>query len=273
MICYHGLKLILRLDMEAMMFKEQRQSMIRRLVDKNGSVKTRELCEIFNISRQTIRSDIDLLDYEGKVKKVYGGAIKISKTEEPSADDRKAKFRDEKKAIGKAASKYVKEGDTIFLDVSTTVNHMVPYLQGFKSLYVITNSIESAYLLKSNPNIRIFMVGGEVRVRDLACGGAQTIETLKDIYVDKSFFGLGGVSIQAGFTDYHITDSEVRRTVIQNSSQTFALFDKSKVNIVKIAKFADIDDIDLLISYNITDENFLEHLNDIGTKYIDAKMI
>ena len=255
------------------MFKENRHNKIIELINQQGSVKTSELCKIFNTPRQTIHHDLDILDEENKLKKVYGGAIRISKSEEPSIKTRRVKYRTEKNIIGRVASSFVNEKDTIFIDVSTTVYAMLPYITDLNKLTVITNSIEAAYVLGTQSKFDIYMVGGHVRTQDLACGGNSSLQMLKDIYVDKSFFGTGGISMVAGLTDYHFTDSEVRKIMIKNSNQSFVLFDSSKIETIAISKFADFEDIDQLISYDIRHHNFLQFLSKKKVKIIDAKKI
>jgi DeoR/GlpR family transcriptional regulator of sugar metabolism len=253
------------------LFKEDRQNKIIELVNQRGSVKTSELCDLFSTTRQTIHHDLELLDKEDKLKKVYGGAVRISRAEEPSIDTRRIQYQIEKNIIGRIASTFVDEKDTIFIDVSTTVHAMLPYLKDLNRLTIITNSIEAAYVLGSQPRFDIYMIGGHVRMQDLACDGNDSLEALQDIYVDKSFFGAGGISTTAGLTDYHFTDSEIRKIMIKNSSQSFVLFDASKIESITISKFADFEEIDRLISYNVWHKDFLQFLSKKDIHFIDAK--
>lgn len=253
------------------MFKEDRHNNILKLINQQGSVKTTELQKIFNTTRQTIHNDLDYLDQKGKLKKVYGGAILQTKSEEPSVDHRRVQNRIDKNVIGRVAASFVNEKDTVFLDVSTTVYAMFPYLLDFKDLTIITTSIEVAYTLGKQTSFEIHLVGGQVRNKDLGCVGSSTIQMLKDIYVDKSFFGTGGISLSAGLTDYHFSDSNVRKIMISNSTENFLLFDVSKIDVITISKFANLTDIDNFISYNLTDELFLNYFSEEGLNLIDAK--
>lgn len=253
------------------MLKDNRQFKILELVNKNGSIRTSELTELFQTTRQTIHNDLEDLSVDGKLKKVYGGAVRISKSEEPSMASRRIANRQAKNRIGYAASRFVMEKDTIFLDVSTTVNEMLPYLYEFDDLTIVTHSIEAAYLLSAQTDFDILMIGGHMRNKDFATEGNLVIDTLENIFVDKSFFGAGGVSLETGITDYHFTDSQIRRRLIENSSEVYVLFDSSKINTVTISKYADFKDIHRLITYNIQDHDFLRHLIEHDISYLDAK--
>lgn len=253
------------------MLKENRREKILTLLKEEGSVKTIELSKLFNTSRQTIHKDIDYLATVENIKKVYGGAVIKSKTNEPSLSVRRVEHITEKEHIGRIASEQIEENDTLFLDVGTTIAKLVPYLKSFQKLTVITNSIENAYLLGEAEHLDVIMIGGKIRSRDLASSSTHAVERLKNIYVDKAFLSVGGISVTAGYTDFHFDDSEVRRIMIQNATKSFILADASKVGVVTIAKFADLDEIDTLISYDIKDAELLSTFKELDLHYINAK--
>lgn len=253
------------------MLKENRREKILDLLKEQGSVKTIELSKLFNTTRQTIHKDIDYLATTHNVKKVYGGAVLESKTNEPSIHIRRVENVKEKERIGQVAVEQIEENDTLYLDVGTTVASLVPYLMQFQRLTIITNSVEIAYLLGEADHLTVIMIGGKIRSRDLASSSTHAVELLKNIYVDKAFLSAGGISITAGYTDFHMDDSEVRRVMIQNATKSFILADASKVGVVTIAKFADLDEIDTLISYDIKDSELLDKFKRLNLHYINAK--
>lgn len=253
------------------MLKEKRRKTIISILNQEGSVTTSDLCERFNTTRQTIHKDLEELQSQGKLKKVYGGAVSTSKFQEAPVGNRKIQNKDEKNRIGQAAASHVSDNDTIFLDASTTVAAMIPYLDQLNNLTVITYSIEIAYQLALLEKFNIHLIGGKVRSKDLACYNQNSFEQLENIFVDRSFFGTGGVSITAGFTDFHFSDSNIRRIMIENSNETFILFDRSKLDTITISKFADLNDIDHLISYNVTQTDFLVYCQQNHIDYLDAR--
>ncbi|MGP6147541.1 DeoR/GlpR family DNA-binding transcription regulator [Jeotgalibaca sp. A122] len=253
------------------MLKEERQEMILDYIKLYGSVKTAELTKSFNTTRQTIHNDLDILSEKGKLKRVHGGAVRISKSEEPSIEARRNSNLTDKTIIGQVAASFVNERDTIFLDVSTTVNEMIPHLLAYEHLTIVTYSLEAAYLLSKQTTFDIIMIGGRMRNRDLATEGTQTLQSLRNIFVDKCFLGAGGVSMVAGITDYHFSDSEIRKIMIQNATEAYILFDSSKINTITISKYVDFDTVHQLISYDIRDTDFLNFLNENQIPFIDAK--
>lgn len=242
------------------MMKLKRHEMILDMLLKEQSVKNIDLSNILNVSRQTIRNDIEYLDSIGKLKKVHGGAVIEKKSMEPSLESRRGKSLDEKQAIAEEAAKIIENGDTIYLDIGTTVSLMVPYLKDFDDLTVITNSIYLAYELGNEKNITVICSGGEIRSSELSLSGRMAMEQLGNYYVDKSFIGVGGISEKAGYTDYHIGESEVRKLMIHHANSSVALLDHSKVNVIAVAKYAELEDIETIVTDSRVPEDFLSFL-------------
>lgn len=246
------------------MLLNERQQYILDLLNRNDSVKTSELALKLNTSRQTIHSDIDSLANEGKLIKVYGGAIRTKTSIEPSIAQRKIKNTEIKSKIAALAADCIEEGDTIFLDIGTTVAAMIPYIADKKNITVITNSLEVAYHLATYETINIIITGGIVRPKEMSVSGLKALEMLEQLYVDKSFIGVGGLTADAGFTDYHFAEADVRKVMIKHAKQTYALLDQSKVGVKAIAKYAELSDVQVIVTDNIPDEdlqNVLEELN------------
>lgn len=254
------------------MLQIERHEKILELVAENGSVRTSELYKIFNTTRQTIRNDIEYLDEQGKLVKVHGGAISSQAAEEPKAAERKIHKKGAKEAIAKAAADLVKAGDTIFLDMGTTVNKMVPYLNQMTNLTIITNSVETAYQLASNENNQVIITGGVIRGDEMSVSGPHTDDMLRKFYVDKSFLGAGGISAAAGFTDYHVLEANTRTLVIAHAKTNYVLADDSKIRVTAIHKFADLGDIDCLITNIIPSKTLLNRLNELEIEYIQTEI-
>src|SRR5699024_5482547 len=143
-----------------MMFQDERHERILQKLTKEKSVRTTELCELFNTSRQTIYKDIELLASKGKLKKVHGGAIIEQRAAEPYFQNQSNLNLVQKEGITKTAAQYVENGDTIYLDIGTTINRMVNHLTHVSNLTIITNSVYVAYTLGDYENIRIILSGG-----------------------------------------------------------------------------------------------------------------
>ena len=59
------------------MLAEERYAIILEQVRKNKSAKLPELCELLNTSESTVRRDLAVLDDNGLIRKVHGGAVSV----------------------------------------------------------------------------------------------------------------------------------------------------------------------------------------------------
>ncbi|MCT1901492.1 DeoR/GlpR family DNA-binding transcription regulator [Oceanobacillus sojae] len=253
------------------MLQTERHEIIMEKILKEQSIRTIDLCDLLNVSRQTIRNDLEYLDSIGKLKKVHGGAILEKKSIEPSFETRSNNNLIEKKAIAEKAVQMIEDGDTIYLDIGTTVGEMIPHLNNFYNLTVITNSINFAYQLSQYENIRVICSGGEMRNSEKSLSGHIARKILENYYVDKSFIGIGGISEKAGYTDYYIDEAEIRKLMINHSNTSYALLDYSKVGVIAIAKYADLSDIGTVITDCKTSKNIIDSLQSHGVDVITVE--
>ena len=113
---------------------------------------------------ETVRRDLEYLEERGSLARVYGGAVLPQpKAIEPEYEKREVKNLEEKKAIGEKALELVRDNDIIAIDIGTTTLEFARVLVGKRKLTVITNSMKIAMVLSADPNIRVIMLGGEVR--------------------------------------------------------------------------------------------------------------
>ena len=129
-----------------------------------GSLEINSLAEKFNISEMTIRRDLSELEKEGLIKRIHGGAvIAHGPSTEPPFPMRISDHVEEKKKIGLLASKMVKDGEKIAIDVGTTTLEVARNLLDYKNLTIITTSIRISDLFINQPNFHIIIPGGIIR--------------------------------------------------------------------------------------------------------------
>lgn len=253
------------------MLQEERHKQILEELENNNIVRIAQLSKNLGVTRQTIRRDLAELEKTGLIKKVHGGAILNKTNVEPSYSIRNNTNIQEKEIIAKKAVEFVDEGDAIFLDIGTTTLMMAKKLKKRNKLTVITNFLLIALELANSPGIKVIMSGGELRGEELSLSGPISNKSVENIFLDKSFIGVGGLSIEGGFTDYHLDESEFRRMMIKHSKKSYALADHSKMNVTAIFKSADIHEIDVLITDDKSPESLLKHLAEKGIEVIKLK--
>lgn len=249
------------------MLYDRREKIIAAL-NREGMVKANELVEQYGVSMETIRRDLEYLERRGLVDRVYGGAILRKKRGvEPKIEKRQMEHYEEKKAIGQRAVDLVEDGEVIAIDLGTTTRELARALVGKKRrLTVITNSIPIALDLSADENIRVIMVGGEVRRNELSVSGNIADENMRYFQTDKIFLGVGGLTEKFGITDYHVEETPFRRIGVNRTQKVIALADHSKFGVTAMNQVCDLDQIDVLVTDRQTDKNLIGRLRSRGMK-------
>lgn len=230
-----------------------------------GSVSIQQLCEEFHVSINTIRRDIDTLVQKGKVKKVYGGVVAVGETEDDSTpltrelmdfQVRNREYLMEKKDIARKAAEFVNHGDTIFLDSGSTVLQMIPYLADKKNITIITYSIPAIAELALYPQIRAIALPGIVLGRTASVVGNSTCQTLKQFNCSKAFMGCTGLSLSRNLTNATFEEFEVKQVALQQSKIHYLLADHEKFNHAALMTYAEIGQMDYLITNREPEEAY-----------------
>ena len=175
------------------MSSKARQDRILEILEKQGHVTVKYLTEVLHYSSATVNRDLNALQSQQLIKRSYGGVEPVRSTYIP-VFFRSHKMRAEKRHIGQAAAGFVKDGDTIFLDGSTTCQCMEQYLVGRKGLTVVTNNIVLAANLSAY-DIKVICLGGTIVESPSMLYGPESVENAARYRVDKMFFSTGAVPL------------------------------------------------------------------------------
>lgn len=246
------------------MFASQRHQEIIDLLEKEKSVKASDLMQQFNVSFETIRRDLEHLEKSGFLKRVHGGAVlETINSVEHSFITRETHRVEEKREIAELTTKYVVEGQSIAMDVSTTNTEVARVLKKkFNQLTIITNSLLIATELAEKPKYTIILAGGVVRNQELCVVGNMAENFISQFNIDIFFMSASGVSLSSGITDYGIGEVNMKKQMLKNAQKTFVVADSSKFNNVSLLKVCDLHRVDALLTdsslhYQIKDK-FLE---------------
>jgi DeoR/GlpR family transcriptional regulator of sugar metabolism len=249
----------------AVAIPEERRLVILERVRDRSLVKPAELADELGVSIETIRRDLVALEEEGLLRRVYGGATRTgARAFEPAFEQRHTRHRDRKIAIARLAASLVEPGDTLILDVGTTVAelaHELPY--GYHGI-VLTNSLLVANALVGREGIEVITSGGRVRPGDLACFGPVSEAFFQDYFADKAFLGSGGLHSAAGLTDYYPEEIATRRIVLEHAAERYALAESSKLGQVALGKVCDLEALTAVITDERADAAEVDRLERAG---------
>lgn len=251
---------------------QERRNKVMELLHDEGIVKVSELMRLFNVSIETVRRDLEYMEEHGMLSRVYGGAVPAQpRATEPSYSTREIKHFKEKKAIGEKAVELVRDEDVIAVDIGTTTLEFAKALVGKRRVTVLTNSMKIAMILSEDSNIRVIMLGGEVRGGECSVSGYMTDDNVGRFITDKYFLGVGGLSLTKGITDYHMAESNHRRIVIANTQKVIAIADHSKVGAVAMNKICGLEQVDTIVTDLDVDSVVVEKLTGMDIEVIQVK--
>lgn len=233
---------------------EERKRRILDLLELSGRVKAKDLAVLLKVSTETIRKYLDDLQDEGKLKKVYGGAISTTfYNQEPPTMERETLNKEAKEKIGELAASIINDNDVIALDDGSTPFQLAKKLQKKRNLTIITSSINSLAILIEliSQNVftgRIIMLGGEIDPQHHRVIGELTLEMLENIYVDKYFISADGLSENGEVTSYDLSKGMVAKKLMSHSNKNILLIDHTKLNRRTHYRFAHLKDINMIVS-------------------------
>ncbi len=209
------------------MLAEQRHQYILSQVAKTGALSVAELVRDLNVSRETIRRDLNALAERGLIVTTHGGALS-SDRREPDVDVREAANAGAKRAIGERAAQLVPDGASVIIDSGSTTNAVARALTDRHRLSVYTNDWRIALLLGRRNGNRVTLLGGELSDIEDAVFGLDTIHQLSQYHADFSIVGAGGITPDAQLSDYSRMAAEVRGKMIDAGNIVVVVADSSK---------------------------------------------
>lgn len=251
--------------------KTDRRMQIIDMVTQNRAVKNAQLMEKFNISIETVRRDLEYLETQGYLRRVYGGAVaNVSIGSEPEYSNRSQVHESEKNAIAAAAAKLICPEDTIYLGVGTTVQTMARHIPKTCSITALTNVLRTAADLSEIPNCTVILSGGTLRQKELTLSGFPAEQNFSYFNVDKAFIGIGGITAD-GITDFHTGEAQIHRSLIKNATKSIVLADSSKLGIRAMNNVCPLSDIDIVITDSGAPKQLIKDIENQGVKVIITK--
>ena len=217
------------------------------LSEREHTVK--ELSEKLFISEPTVRRDIIIL----KEKELLVCNRGIVRLKPKYADQRiplfvrNLEYNEAKKEIALKATEYIKDGDVVMLDASTTAYHLLTHLSAYKNIFIITNGAKTA-LDAAAMGIKTICTGGEMTLESFSYVGVDAEQILRQYNADVAFFSCRGVSEDGIITDNSILENSIRSIMIKNAKKKYLLCDKNKFGQKYLHTLCHVNDLDGVIS-------------------------
>lgn len=227
----------------------QRQAMILEYINRHSSASVRQLAQEFYLHEATVRRDLNVLARAGQITRVHGGAASMDALlAEIPLYVRETTFKEIKRELARAAAAMVRDGNTIFIDSSSTATLMIPYLENKRCLRIVTDGIQTCMQLSKLTDAQIFSVGGCLRENSLSLIGTLALSNLSMFHFDYAFFSCRGVTLENGLTDTSEEEAFFRKLLIERSDQPVLLVDHSKIGVCSFFNITSLKSIHTMIT-------------------------
>lgn len=232
---------------------KDRLEYINDYIQQKGEIKISDLEALkLDVSEMTIRRDLDLLEQKGKIIRIRGGARSIASLSKCLIREERFSSRilenpEGKEIISQKALALLEHEQSIYLDAGTTCTSFARELPD-NNISAMTNAPNIAVLLADRKHISVTCVGGQLAKENFSISGVGSLEFVKNINIDLAFIAASGFSLKNGFTTSNANECELKRTIIRKARQVAVLMDHTKINRVMTFTFAELKDIDILVT-------------------------
>ena len=207
---------------------DSRKTEILGILYKKGRISVGELARTLYVSEMTVRRDLSEMEKGGYLKRYRGGAMLRLSTREMPIAERVLVDKDEKKTLCLRALPYLCDHSTVYLDSSSTCLYLIPHLQRYKNIRIITNSVQ-AVLDASAFHIPCLLIGGEYYEQDMCFVGSIAERYASELNVDVAFFTTAAYSDDGVISDFDVKQTMIRRVILKNAKKSIFLFERSKI--------------------------------------------
>ena len=233
------------------LYAEERQHAIAKLVTERGRASVNAIAHEFAVTTETVRRDLSVLERTGLLRRVHGGAVPATALAaiETSLGERDLGNPVDKERIARAAIEFLPPTDgMVLLDAGSTTGRFAGMLPGDLRLAVVTHSVPVAARLASNPHIELHLLPGRVRRKTQAAVGDDTVAALEGLRADVAFMGTNGLTVGHGLSTPDREEAATKRAMVGAARRVICLADSSKIGVEAHLRFAEIDEVDVLVT-------------------------
>jgi len=245
-----------------------RQQKILDSARSEGEVQVEPLAELFNVTPQTIRRDLNLLCHIRLLQRVHGGAIAHDGVSNLGYDARSRLSVDEKSGIGERTAALIPDDSSLFVNIGTTTEQVAKHLIHHVGMLVITNNINVVNTLRFSDAIEVMTAGGVVRREDGGIVGDATVDFISQFKVDYAVIGASAVEKDGTILDYDPREVRVAKAIIANSRSVILVADSMKFERNAPVRIGDISEVDFFVTDEKPTELFCQLCKQHGVTLI-----
>lgn len=254
------------------MLSAERHSIILQELDIHRTVTIEALSKLLKVSDNTVRRDLAELQKKGKLERIQGGAVAPTGFSFQSSpkNSRMQANSGAKTAIAKEAAKLLLPGKSYIIDAGTTTRYLVPYICNTEGITVLTNSLYICNEAEPKATSTVIGCGGVILHAIQSFAGKPAEEFFSSTNADFLFLGAKGIN-EDGLYNENYFESPVKAKMIEAAEKIVLLIDSSKMGRNGLSRFATLNDVDLIITDQKADPNFVSMLRNQSIEVILAK--
>ena len=225
-----------------------------------------ELSERLDASAMTVRRDLDLLDQQGLLKRVRGGAVSIDSMSASHLFDcrNQVQIAQKRKIAEYAAKSLIHDGDILFLEGGTTVHMMTTHLEQ-SNLTILTNGLRIISSLTSrHDKVTVMASGGNVDFSEQIFIGPQAAAFFSNFRAHKCFVGADGLTLEDGATEAFLSENEIKRAMVEYAKEVILLIDSAKIGTSSLIPAINVDQLSMVVTDKDAPKDIIDGLVDRG---------
>ena len=250
---------------------EKRRDDIINLVNTQGKVKVSALSRKYKISEVSIRKDLEILESEGHLKRIHGGAVGLNTLYlNMDLGERMRTNAENKKRLAELAAKFIEDNDTIVMNGGTTLTYVLRAIRSKKNISIVTNSVHNAMEAALCPGFNVILLGGVLDSKYQFTNGQDAVNQLQNYHATKCLLSVDGISADGGLTLYYTNEAELARKMIDSATKVIIAADASKIGKSVFARITDVQKADVLITNKCDNKEEIEALKKLGVEIYEA---
>ncbi len=255
------------------MLASQRRDVILDLIQRQGTVRVRDLAPTLGVSEMTVRRDLDSLAADGLVDKVHGGATRANgrSSAEPGFETKQGLQAAEKRSIARLGASLVGPGASVGLTAGTTTWTLVNELVQIPDLTIVTNapSVAQVCYASGRPDHTILLTGG-IRTPSDALVGPLATASLASLHLDMVFMGVHGMDERLGFTTPNLAEAELNRAFLAATDKLIVVADHTKWETAGMVRITELENASAVVSDEMLAARARDALTDAGVELMLA---
>ena len=238
---------------------------------ETGRVAVDGLAQKLDVTPQTIRRDLNELCDAGFLTRVHGGAVLESGVANLAYEARRLISADEKESIGQLCAEAIPDDASLFINIGSTTEAVARALKNRRDLLVITNNLNVANILASNPHCGVIVTGGMLRRSDGGLVGESAVDMIEQFRADYAVIGVSAIDEDGSLLDFDYREVRVAKAIIKNARKTFLVADSSKLSRSAPIRIAHMGEIDHFFTDKLTSEKLRKVCEQHGVGITELK--